>query len=279
MDCRSGQYLRLRPKRFAPVISVLLTLCIILSGCNSKDLLQPGRADIAGANLYLVSEPITLAMDLKLMSPSGTVLYYNSSVTAYDNVAVWNGVAKVYYGGMYFSQTCNTVCEDIGSRKLWRETWAASDTQSPIPLLKEWLGKVEKGGAYLTRPVVPAEESEDLSSFTDTAYRISWTETAPEWKALCDAHPDTLFGGDELLTRFDAVELTMYIGTDDLMIDVIHLTAEGEDDGWISFTVIPTTAKSQPDVSYSGEIKQNVLLREEWEIIYSYITGTDAEQA
>lgn len=252
-------------------MSFLLSICIVLAGCSSNELLQPSRAEIAGANLFLTSEPTFLTLDLKLTVPSGTVMYYNSNVTAYGEDAVWDGVAKVYYRGMYFRQECKTVCSNAGSRKLWRESWAESDVGSPAEVLTEWLGKVDQGSAYLTRPVIPAEQSEHLASFTAPAYRFTWAEGEPAWKSLCDAHPDKLFGGDALLSDFSQVKITMFFGTDDLVLDVIMLTAEA-DGRWLSYTIVPGKTKEAPDTSFDGTIKHGVLLREEWELIYSYVT-------
>lgn len=265
-------------RKIAPTISLLLAACIILSGCSITNVLLPNVKDIVGANLYLSTEPINLTIDLRLMSTSGIVMYYNSSVIAAHDTAIWDGVAKVYFGEMYFKQDCNTVCDGANSRKQWREKWAASDVRSPIPVIDKWLGRAQQRGEYTAQTVVPAERSDQLAAFTEPTYCFTWTETEIDWKSLCDAHPDTLFGGEELLSRFNKVELTMFIGTEDLLIDAILLEAEGEEQGWLSYTLIPSPAQAPPDVAYNGEIEQNVLLREEWEIVYSYITGDDVEQ-
>lgn len=264
--------------RIAPTISLLLAACILLSGCNMTNVLQPNVKDIVGANLYLSTEPINLTINLRLMSTSGTVMYYNSTVTAFHDTAIWDGIAKVYFGEMYFKQNCNTVCDGSNSRKLWRDKWAASDVYSPAPVIDKWLERAQQRGEYTAKTVIPSECSDQLAEFTERTYCFTFTETAIDWKALCDAHPDTLFGGEELLSRFDEVELTMFIGTDDLLIDAILLEAEGEELGWLSYTLIPAPAQAPPDVTYNGEIEQNVLLREEWEIIYSYITDDDAAE-
>lgn len=264
--------------RIAPTISLLLAACILLSGCNMTNVLQPDVKDIVGANLYLTTEPISLAIDLRLMSPSSTVMYYNSTVTAFYDTAIWDGVAKVYFGKMYFQQDCNTVCDGVNSRKQWRGKWAESDGRSPAPVIDKWLDRAQQRGKYTAKTVIPSERSSQLAAFTEPTYCFTWTETAIDWKSLCDAHPDTLFGGEELLSRFNEVELTMFIGTEDLLIDAILLEAEGEEQGWLSYSLIPAPAKTPPDVAYNGEIEQNILLREEWEIINSYITDEDTEQ-
>lgn len=265
-------------KRIAPVISLLLAFCILASGCSANDLLRPSVEDIVGANLYLSAEPIALAVDLQLMTETGTVLYYNSTVSAYQDTAIWDGIAKVYYGGMYFQQNCKTVCDGTGSRKFWREKWAVSDTISPAPVISKWLERAKQRGAYSTNTVVPAEQSGQLDSLNEPAYYFTWIETDVDWKALCDAHPDTMFGGEELMARFQEVELFMYIGTEDLRVQAIRLTAEGEDIGWISYTIMPAPAQDRPDVAYSGEIEENILLQEEWNIIDTNSTGDDATQ-
>lgn len=262
-------------KKIAPVISLLLSVCILVCGCSNTAVFQPSREDIIGANLYLLSEPVELTLDLKLMTEAETVLYYNSVVTACNEDAVWEGVGKIRYGNMYFKQDCQTACSSSGSRKLWRGSWAASDTVSPVTELSKWLEKASGTAVYYTRPVAPADYSDYLSSFTDPAYRIEWTETEINWYALCDVHPDTMFGGNALITDFNQVNVTMFFGTEDLLLDVVLITTEGEDGKWMNFSLTPQRAATAPDTQWEGDIEQDILLNEEWTFIYSYVTDTD----
>lgn len=259
-------------KRVAPIISLLLSVCIFLCGCNTTAVIQPSREDLVGANSYMLAEPMHLKLDLKLMSDTGTIMYYSSDVTAYQEDAIWNGTGKVYFGNMYFRQDCQTVCTASGSRKQWRGSWAASDTRSPITPIAKWLERAASEGVYFKRPVTPSECSDYLEDNHDPAYRITWTETDPEWSALCDVHPDTLFGGNELITSFNEVKVTLFFGTEDLLLDVILLTAEGEDGQWLNFSIIPAIAAEAPETQWDDEVEQNIVHGEEWELIYSYTT-------
>lgn len=240
-----------------------------------KDILQPSRADIIEANQFMFDVPLALKLELRLLSPSGTVMYYNSSVTAHGKDAVWVGNAKVCFENLYFLQECHSVCDGTGSRKQWRDSWAVSDNSSPVPVITEWLERAKQVGVYHTRPVSPAEYSDQLAGYTESAYRISWTETELDWKALCDAHPDSLFGGDELLSDFAQAEVTLFFGTEDLLLDAILLTAEREDGRWLHYSIVPTAAEITLDTHWAGEVKENILLQEEWSIIYSQITDED----
>lgn len=249
----------------------LMAFCLLFTGCSVSGFLQPDKKDIVGANLFWTEAPIELALDLKLMSNTETVLYYQSSVIAYQDDAVWDGKAKVYFGGMYFEQQCHTVCSSTSSRKQWRDTCAVSDNSSPAILMQEWLEEAELRGTLLTRVVTPAEYSDYLADFTDPAYRITWTEDAPNWKAMCDAHPDTLFGGAELLEGFSSIKVTMFFGIEDLVLDVVLLTVDGGEEGWLNFSIAPSTSNISPNIDYNGELEYNVLLGEEWEMISSVI--------
>lgn len=259
----------------APVISLLLSVCMLLSGCSNTTLLQPSREDIVGANLYLLTEPIELTLDLKLMAEEGAILYYNSVVTVCNEDAVWEGYGKIRFGNLYFKQDCQTVCSASGSRKQWRGSWAASNTVSPTSELSKWLEKVTDMVSYHTTPVAPSEYSDYLSSFTDPAYRIEWTEEAVNWTALCDVHPDTMFGSNELLTSIQNVNITMFFGTDDLLLDVVLITTQDMNGKWLNFSLAPRRAEQAPQTSWEGKIEQNILLNEEWNVIYSHITGDD----
>lgn len=264
-------------KRIAPVISLLLLGCIFLYGCNMTAVIQPSREDIVGANSCMLAGPLQLKLDMKLMSDTGTILYYSSDVTAFQEDAIWDGVGKVYFGNMYFRQDCQTVCTESGSRKQWRGSWAASDTRSPVTPIAEWLGKAVAEGVYFTTPVTPSECSDYLEEYQDPAYRITWTEKDPQWDALCDVHPDTLFGGNDLITSFKEVKVTLFFGTDDLLLDVILLTAEEQDGHWLNFSIIPGAATEAPDTQWDGEVEQNIVHGEEWELIYSYTTGEEMD--
>ena len=264
VDRYSGPTGRMKAKIIVLMIFALLTECMLCCGCST--VIQPSRADLVRTNQFWSERPTYLHLDLKVRASSSVILYYNSVVNTQADRAIWDGTAKVYSGDTYFVQECQTVCDDTGSRKTWRDQWAESDNRSPAKELAKWLGKAEQAGRYHTTPIKPADYSDYLECCTDLAYRITWTETEMDWKALCDAHPDTLFGGDRLLTDFSQVEITLFFGTEDLLLDAILLEAEGEEN-WLSFTIIPSLAETGPNTETTDIIQSDILLSEEWSIL------------
>lgn len=238
-------------------------------GCSKNDVLQPSRTEIVGANLFLCDGPVKYTLDVKLISSSGVALYYDSVLLSHNDTAEWQGTAKVNFQSMYFKQECHSVVDASGSRKEWRDKWAASDNTVPVESISRWLGKAEREAAYHTRPVVPAEQSKYLSDFTEPAYRLTWKEAEIDWNAWCDFHIDTMFGGDALLQEYKQAKVTMFFGTDDLLLDAIWITID-ESDRWLSFVIVPTVTNITPNTDYVGEIEQDIFLKEEWTIINQY---------
>ena len=80
-----------------------------------------------------------------------------------------------------------------------------------------------------------------------------------------------------MIASFKEVKVTLFFGTDDLLLDVILLTAEEKDGHWLNFSIIPGTATEVPDTQWDGEVEQNIVHGEEWELIYSYTTGEETD--
>ena len=258
-------------KTLAPTISILLAICILFSGCNSHDIIQPSRKEIVGANLLLWDSSMELDIRLDMMLPDDVAVSYNSSVIANGTMAQWDGIAKVYFADRYFAQECQTKCDATGSAKLWRNRWVVSDNTSPAITVTTWLERAKSAGVYHKRPVVPSDYDDALSGLTEECYRITLREEQLDWKSLCDFHLDTLFGGEGKLDAFTDIDVTLFFGSEDLLLDAIMLSAESSSAGWFELTIRPLPSETELDIDMEDTELATGTLTEEWDLLGSTV--------
>ena len=262
----SRQLLRHHKERSALVVAILLVFSVLFSGCSRYDIIRPSRKEIIEAGLSLWDGPVELNIAIDMVLPDDVVMYYTSTVVATEDTAQWSGQATVYHIATYFRQKCVTMCDETGSAKEWHGKWAVSDNTSPVPALRGWLQKAKTEGAFRTVPVVPAELSGTLKGLKNDCYRITLNEEIWDYRALCDVHLDSLFGGNERLQAFQAVKVDLLFDTHNLSLTAILLSAEDRGGGRLEISV-RATASTSPNVDLSSMSLSNAILSEEWEII------------
>lgn len=251
---------RRRKQVFASAISAILLFSTVLCGCS---LIQPSRKELAEANAFLYSEPVALDVSLILQSGS-TAMSYDTQILLEGDMAEWEGDAYVAFSGIPFHQSCRSACNGQEAGKLWKEQWARTELKAPTVNLKVWLSKLASGkGTYLTRSVIPQEDSDGLIPLDRESYRVMLRNVAVDWDAICDVNLDSLFGGDTLLTQYEAVDVTMYFQTVNWELSAVLIQAE-RPDGAVSCTVLVSRSEQGPSVMV-GELEDG-LLSEDWEI-------------
>lgn len=201
--------------RRAKALACCLLVFTMLSGCA---LIQTPRSSLAKANEHLASEPALFHIELTIISESVTFAYRSDIHTA-DATALWSGQANIQAYGMTFQQDCQTYCTVDNSAKVWRDKLVSSDNGSPALLLHSWLQRVSSGsGKYLKKPAVP--EAPGLSQ--ELCYAVQMKCNIP-WENLCDAHIDSSFGGQDLLTAYRSATVTIYFQTDTLDLEGIEI--------------------------------------------------------
>lgn len=259
----------MRIKDLAPTISILLVLCILLVGCGMRDIIQPSREEIVGANLSLWDGSMELDIRLDMMLSDNIAVSYRSDALTNGSMARWDGSATVFFAQKYFRQQCVTQCDEAISAKQWRGEWVRSDATAPTWTVRKWLETAKTRGVYHKLPVVPAELDDSLDSASEKCYRITFHEDTLNWKSICDFHLDALFGGEKQLTSFADIEVTLFIGTEDLLLDAIMVSANSSEKGWFELTILPTPSQTQCTIDLSDIELSEGILSEEWEIVVS----------
>lgn len=234
------QYLKI-----APAVILVLAICslMVLPGCNS--VIQPGQEKLAGASYFLRESPVDMTIRM-VVSNKWAKMSYESKINAQGSAASWDGLARTEWQGYILEQICKTRCDGKRSYKGWRSRWVATDNVSPTAQVEQWLQEVEAGkGTYPKRPTTPAQCSDLLSDVTCEVYQVTLTEQPIQWKSLCDAHPDSLFGGQQLLTQFEKATVTLFFGTEDLTLKAAMVSSATEA-GALELVMILTPATTGP---------------------------------
>lgn len=211
-----------------------------------------------------------LDIRLDMVTPSNVVTYYHSTVLAQGDRANWEGKATTYFRGHYFTQDCKTVSEGSSSAKGWRDKWVRSDTGSPIPYIKKWLGEAKSKGRYLTQPVSPASDSDTLEHLEGKTYRIVLYREQVDIHDFCDIHMDSTFGGDASFQGFNDFTVTLYFRTDDLNLSGILLSAHSAQSGYIHISITLRATAEGKIKGLDGLTMVEGVLSEEWAML-----GTD----
>jgi len=251
-----------KQKSFTPVILAFVAICILFAGCRT--LLQPGAKDVAGVNHSIADYPVIL--DISITVIDGNVqMQYDTSVLALGNTAQWDGSAVVSYMGAQFKQDCVSVCDAAGSYKQWRGKWASSDNVSPMLALESWMQKVAAGKGYFQKkPLRPAEKHEAFRNLTKEAFCVTLFDVPMDWSQLCDADPDLLFGGEQLLGEFKTGEIELFFDTENLQLLGVCFRCEEPHRSLVgAITISPS--QEQPILPAVAAV--DGILNEEWELI------------
>ena len=130
-------------------------------------------------------------------------------------------------------------------------------------MIRQWLELVAQGkGYYDKRPIIPAERTELLTEAEDQAYSVTLYNVKLDWRAFCDADPDSLFGGDQLMTQFEEADVTLFFRTKDLSLCGFYAAVpDGMEAGW---ALTPSAVK--PADMPESEIIEAVLY-EQWDVL------------
>lgn len=246
-------------KRFSPVIS-LLAICILIAGCG---IVQPSRRELAGDNYCLVEGAASYQIHLEALR--GNVgMIYDTTVSTQALASSWNGVAKIYAMDACFIQECETLTLESGSYKAWRGKWTESTNISPAAVVSQWLNLIPLGiGQYNEIPCIPADASDALAALTDKHYTVTLEDQEINWPAICDAHPDTLFGGEDYLGAFTHGTITLYFSAANNSLNAVQISTIQED-AWVEVTLLPSKADIAPNVSFNSLEITSGILSEEW---------------
>lgn len=239
-------------------LACCLLVSSLLSGCG---ILQPPRSALVKANEHLVSDPAVFHIKLTVNSESVTFAYRSEIRTA-DALASWSGHANLQAFGLTFQQDCQTICTENGSAKAWRDKLVLSDNQSPALLLRSWLRRVGSGsGKYLKKPAVP--EAPGLSQ--ELCYAVQMKCSIP-WEKLCDAHIDSSFGGQDLLTDFQSSTVTLYFRTDTLSLEGIEISQANRNGSLNAVLTVSADSGQITDTVPDFRSLSSGTLSEEWSI-------------
>lgn len=252
----------MKEKRLALTISVLLVVCI-LTGCNR--VIQPSRADFVRASSFIKDQPVNISVTM-LRSASDINIGYTSQIAAEGDFAQWDGKAVVDYYGTLFVQKCKTICSKEKGYKEWRGQWVTSETRSPVPMIMDWLQAVSDGvGIYEKEPEVPADTIAEFEDLTEPTYLIQLSSQQAEWNRMWDAHLDSLFGGNEMMTIHERWYVWLYFGAEDHQLKAAIISSGGVEDMVNIFMQI-NPADEHLDTTLPHENIGEGHLAEEWEI-------------
>lgn len=252
----------LRDRRRKISLALLFLLAVhCVTGCT---LLQPQKEELAGDYLSVSTDAMYYQISVDIMTED-LAFYYTSDVYAQGADAQWSGTATVFYMQTYFTQECETYCSEGLSFKEWRGCYTKSESSSPSLMISSWIEAVHSGSGYLQkRPVVPEDLSDAFSELTRPAYRISLQDVPIPWSQLCDAHPDSLFGGEELFQLFPNADVDLFFDTytkELLGITIYH----HEDSLWLSASIQVNKSSVVPVIPDVPETDlREAYLNEEW---------------
>lgn len=257
---RMGHHASVLIHRVKALLCCLLVFAM-LSGCA---LIQTPRSSLAKANEHLASEPASFHIELTVISESVTFAYRSDIHTA-DALASWSGQANIHAYGMTFQQDCQTYCTADSSAKLWRDKLVSSDNRSPALMLRSWLQRVSSGsGKYLKEPAIP--EAPSISQ--ELCYAVQMKCSIP-WEKLCDAHIDSSFGGQDLLTSFQSAMVTLYFNAETLNLEGIVINQNnGSSSLYAVITVFTTDGHFTDNFPDITDLPVGIL-SEEWSICTS----------
>lgn len=240
---------------------VLLTL--LLGGCAS--VFQPSRRQIVKCNQERLKGPVQISASLGIID-GNVALYYDTEILVNDRSAEWNGKATVYYLGNYFTQDCHSIACNEASGKEWRDMWVEAELVSPVVQLEEWLQQIESGeGVYLRQSAVPAELTDSLAAIEEECYCIHLPEATVDWSALADVNPDSMFGGQELISQFSLCNVYLFFDTEDLFLKGVYMN-KTTNEGWFEATLEISDTTDLPMEMPEETRTNNGLLSEEWNI-------------
>ena len=218
-------------------------------------------------NTHIPTTSYKYSINMAVTGEKVTFAYY-SDILASGSSAQRTGNAVVSYYGIAFSQDCETISNDSLSAKKWRELWADSEPESPAPMIQLWLQKVANGlGAYEKRPVDPADFLPLPDGGSQKAFSVRLSNIDLNWNALCDAHLDSTFGGQSLLTDIAKGTATLYFDSETQTLLGVRLSARHEQTELSGTIVITPTQESFSHAFPAQDKLIQGTLSEEWSIL------------
>ena len=239
-------------RMIALALSAVLTMAS-LSACHA--IVQPSCSDIARANFSMLEDPVRVQAELDIVSDT-IVAYYQSDILCSKEKSYWNGLATVFYDEQYFYQECISQADPQMSGKMWRGSWAKSDTGNPVALMEDWLHKVNAGVCIYDRS--PTTSTDADGSF----YELTLSDANIDWDSICDADFDSLFGGEQLLYSLEKAEIVMRVDANTLLIKEILI--ECSENAWCQVKLTIGAADTEPVVVWSNEMLEEAFFSEEW---------------
>ena len=254
-------------ERHSPVTVLLLIFGILLTGCKY---IQPSRQDLAGESLSLLNDAIRIKIAIELCNTNGisdVYLYYNTEINCAKGNSEWKGNATVFWNNGYFFQECKSmVSQTATSCKRWRGNWVSSDTEDPVACIQSWLADISTGqGYYSKKPINPADYDDSLNCIAGSTYCVRLKNKPIQWKALCDAHPDSYFGGEALLQDFCVADISLFFDEESHQLRAVFITTP--DQPWLEATMLIEASDKELSFDISEfEISEGVL-SEEWNLL------------
>lgn len=197
------------------------------------------------------------------------VLAYSGDVIFQGETSTWQAAARALYQTATFEQKCSTVTTEAGSRKLWRGNYAISETESPAKQLADWLAWAGEGqGRILPEPISASEISSVFPEDSGKVHLLIMEDVAVDWRSLCDANIDTLFGGEDLLETAGSCTVTLMFRQDTLELMGIYLSAmEGE--AALEGALLISKTESGPEIDGLLFLEEPIEapLAEEWDLL------------
>lgn len=206
---------------------------------------------------------------IEIVAHNGLVdLAYKTEVLAIDDKAQWNGSATVGAYHMAFQQECKSVYAPDVQAKLWRGKWVKSTATSPKKQLLQWLQACGDGAGVYQKDAIDADtllplEGEKVRQIVT----VQIPDGTLDWAALCDAHLDTLFGSQTLLTDATTANVILCFDAETLeLIGVVFSAQQGQTT--INGTIILSATDGQTlDTFPEPETLEEGTLHEEWSIL------------
>ena len=135
-------------------------------------------------------------------------------------------------------------------------------------MIADWLMAVQEGKGHLSREaVIPADYAKAFEHITQEAYLLQLPSASLNWPGLCDAHPDLLFGGMELLTSFETGQIDLFFAASDDRLLCARISADTPE-GELFATIRITAPGAQITEEPEGTEVVEGLLSEEWSLMY-----------
>ena len=252
----------------ASTITVLLVIAL-LCGCNRDRIASDASANPHSDAMRALVEANTLSSGLyhiEISGSNGLALFaYQTDVLVINNHAQWDGTATIRAYDMAFLQECHSLYSENIQAKYWRDRWAIGTATAPSILLQEWLRLCLSNEAEYTPEAVSISRFLGEGEAEDTQVVAIQISDAPiDWNAICDAHIDTWFGSQTLLTDHAQADATLCFDAETSKLLAVIFASEISQ-GNIHCTIKLSTADGHTMEEFpSSDALSSVPLQEEW---------------